>query len=86
MRFLLTVAGHAHNAHDRYVCAGYDNGDIKLFDLRKMAVRWETNVKNGVSRNITLILFKLIILQTSQLFTIPALFDNQFMKNLIKYL
>ncbi|KAI0229970.1 WD repeat-containing protein 92 [Lamellibrachia satsuma] len=40
--------GHAYNAHDRCVCAGYDNGDIKLFDLRKMALRWETNVKNGV--------------------------------------
>ena len=41
-------AGDAHNVHDRCVAAGYDNGDIKLFDLRAMAVRWETNVKNGV--------------------------------------
>ncbi|ESO86209.1 hypothetical protein LOTGIDRAFT_220887 [Lottia gigantea] len=40
--------GHAYNAHDRCVCAGYDNGDLKLFDLRAMALRWETNVKNGV--------------------------------------
>jgi len=31
------------------VCAGYDNGDVKLFDLRTMGLRWETNVKNGVS-------------------------------------
>ncbi|CAL8297693.1 unnamed protein product [Merluccius merluccius] len=44
-----TVAfGHAFNAQDRCVCAGYDNGDIKLFDLRNMSVRWETNIKNGV--------------------------------------
>lgn len=44
-----TVAfGHAYNPHDRCVCAGYDNGDIKLFDLRNMSLRWETNVKNGV--------------------------------------
>ncbi|CAL8258789.1 unnamed protein product [Lota lota] len=44
-----TVAfGHAFNEQDRCVCAGYDNGDIKLFDLRNMAVRWETNIKNGV--------------------------------------
>ncbi|TNN80949.1 WD repeat-containing protein 92 [Liparis tanakae] len=44
-----TVAfGHAYNDQDRCVCAGYDNGDIKLFDLRNMAVRWETNIKNGV--------------------------------------
>ncbi|KAJ3610930.1 hypothetical protein NHX12_023020 [Muraenolepis orangiensis] len=40
--------GHAFNAQDRCVCAGYDNGDIKLFDLRNMSVRWETNIKNGV--------------------------------------
>lgn len=45
-----TVAfGHAYNSHDRCVCAGYDNGDIKLFDLRNMSLRWETNVKNGVT-------------------------------------
>lgn len=30
------------------MCAGYDNGDIKLFDLRNMSLRWETNIKNGV--------------------------------------
>lgn len=44
-----TVAfGHAYNQSDRCVCAGYDNGDIKLFDLRNMALQWETNIKNGV--------------------------------------
>ncbi|XP_033734571.1 WD repeat-containing protein 92-like [Pecten maximus] len=44
-----TVAfGHAYNQSDRCVCAGYDNGDIKLFDLRNMQLRWEKNVKNGV--------------------------------------
>ncbi|XP_006005185.1 dynein axonemal assembly factor 10 isoform X1 [Latimeria chalumnae] len=44
-----TVAfGHAYNQEDRCVCAGYDNGDIKLFDLRNMSLRWETNIKNGV--------------------------------------
>ena len=31
------------------MAAGYDNGDIKLFDLRKMALRLENNLKNGVS-------------------------------------
>ena len=30
------------------MAAGYDNGDIKLFDLRKMALRWENNLNNGV--------------------------------------
>ncbi|KAM3850788.1 dynein axonemal assembly factor 10 [Vipera latastei] len=44
-----TVAfGNAYNQEERVVCAGYDNGDIKLFDLRNMTLRWETNIKNGV--------------------------------------
>ena len=41
--------GDSHTDSDRCVCAGYDNGDVKLFDLRTMSLRWETNVKNGVS-------------------------------------
>lgn len=40
--------GHTYNQNERLVCAGYDNGDIKMFDLRTMSLRWETNVKNGV--------------------------------------
>ena len=28
--------------------AGYDNGDVKLFDLRTNCLRWDTNVSNGV--------------------------------------
>ncbi|XP_053236441.1 dynein axonemal assembly factor 10 [Podarcis raffonei] len=44
-----TVAfGNAYNQEERVVCAGYDNGDVKLFDLRNMTLRWETNIKNGV--------------------------------------
>ncbi|XP_022207932.2 WD repeat-containing protein 92 [Nilaparvata lugens] len=44
-----TVAfGNSFDSEERVVCAGYDNGDIKLFDLRKMELRWETNIKNGV--------------------------------------
>lgn len=44
-----TVAfGNAYNSEERIVCAGYDNGDIKMLDLRAMALRWETNVSNGV--------------------------------------
>lgn len=30
------------------MCAGYDNGDIRLFDLRNLRVRWQSNVRNGV--------------------------------------
>ena len=40
--------GNSYNDSERCVCAGYDNGDIKLFDLRAMTQRWETNIKNGV--------------------------------------
>jgi WD40 repeat protein len=44
-----TVAfGNSYNDEERCVAAGYDNGDIKLFDLRTNSIRWETNVGNGV--------------------------------------
>jgi len=40
--------GNSFNEHERCVLAGYDNGDVKLFDLRTGTVRLETNVGNGV--------------------------------------
>jgi hypothetical protein len=40
--------GNAFSSSERVVGAGYDNGDVKLFDLRSMSIRWETNIKNGV--------------------------------------
>lgn len=40
--------GNSHNSHERFVCAGYDNGDLKIFDLRQISVFWETNVKYGI--------------------------------------
>ncbi|XP_063708208.1 dynein axonemal assembly factor 10 [Culicoides brevitarsis] len=40
--------GDSYNAVERIVAAGYDNGDLKLFDLRNMSVRWETNLRNGI--------------------------------------
>ena len=40
--------GNSFNDEERCVAAGYDNGDVKLFDLRTMSLRWEINVKNGV--------------------------------------
>ena len=45
---LLRVLGNAYTSEERCVAAGYDNGDVKLFDLKTMSVRWETNLKNGV--------------------------------------
>ena len=41
--------GDSYNTEERCVCAGYDNGDVKLFDLRTNSVRWETNCSNGVT-------------------------------------
>lgn len=44
-----TVAfGNAFNSEERCLVAGYDNGDVKLFDLRTNCLRWDTNVANGV--------------------------------------
>jgi WD40 repeat protein len=40
--------GNAHCADERVVAAGYDNGDVKLLDLKTMSIRWEDNVKKGV--------------------------------------
>ena len=28
--------------------AGYDNGDVKLFDLRMNMLQWDTNLSNGI--------------------------------------
>lgn len=41
--------GDSHSDKDRCVVAGFDNGDVKLFDLRTQTVRWETNCNNGVT-------------------------------------
>lgn len=40
--------GNAYSAADRRVCAGYENGDVKLFDIRNLKVSWETSLKSGV--------------------------------------
>lgn len=45
-----TVAfGNSYNNDERSIMAGFDNGDIKLYDLRTNLIRWEDNVKNGVT-------------------------------------
>jgi len=44
-----TVAfGNSYNNEERCIAAGYDNGDLKLFDLRANSLRWDTNLMNGV--------------------------------------
>ena len=40
--------GNSYNDAERVLCAGYDNGDIKMFDLRTNQMRWEANAANGV--------------------------------------
>ncbi|EPY26647.1 WD repeat domain 92 [Strigomonas culicis] len=40
--------GNSHDPDERVVAAGYDNGDVKLFDLRTNKVLHEMNVGNGV--------------------------------------
>ena len=49
IEYILFVSGNSYNSEERIVCSGYDNGDIKMFDLKTMSLRWETNLKNGVS-------------------------------------
>lgn len=58
-----TCLGNSYNTEERVVCAGYDNGDIKMFDLKTMSLRWETNVKNGVSYCVHLMLICLVLLR-----------------------
>ncbi|CAN7999334.1 unnamed protein product [Ixodes hexagonus] len=44
-----TVAfGNAYSMEGQCVCAGYANGDVKLFDIRNFKVSWETCIKSGV--------------------------------------
>eukprot|EP00050_Salpingoeca_kvevrii_P003342 m.222744 g.222744 ORF g.222744 m.222744 type:complete len:356 (+) comp10814_c0_seq40:312-1379(+) len=40
--------GNSFNDDERCVAAGYDNGDLKMFDLRMMKAIWETNLDNGI--------------------------------------
>lgn len=48
-REVWTVAfGDSFNNDERSLVAGYDNGDVKMFDLRQQKQRWETNTRNGI--------------------------------------
>lgn len=39
---------NSYNKAERMVAAGYDNGDLKIFDMRTMSMRWQTNISNGI--------------------------------------
>lgn len=41
--------GNAYNNTERFVVAGFDNGDIKVFDLRQLKCLWGTNISYGIS-------------------------------------
>jgi hypothetical protein len=41
------VLGNCYN-QECCVLAGYQNGDLKMFDLKAASVRWEANVGEGV--------------------------------------
>jgi hypothetical protein len=40
--------GNAYNNDERVISCGYDNGDLKFFDLKKNQLIWDTNLKNGI--------------------------------------
>lgn len=40
--------GNSFNGTDRCVVTGYDNGEVKMLDLRSMRIRWETQLPSGV--------------------------------------
>lgn len=40
--------GNSTQSSDRYLACGYDNGDLKLFDLRINKFRYECNIGNGI--------------------------------------
>ena len=40
--------GNSYNQEERVIASGYDNGDIKIFDLKTNCLRWDTNMKNGI--------------------------------------
>jgi len=50
-----TVSHSANQSTSTLVAAGFDNGDVKVFDLRAMKVLWETNVGRGVSHTTFLV-------------------------------
>lgn len=40
--------GNCTDGQDKVIVTGYDSGDVKLIDMRKMMPRWETNLGQGV--------------------------------------
>lgn len=48
MWYLCGGKGNSYTNDERMVVAGYDNGDVKMFDLRTLSVHHSTNVGNGV--------------------------------------
>lgn len=39
---------NSYDRIERCVCAGFENGDIWVYDLCARRIRWQSNVRNGV--------------------------------------
>ena len=72
---VLDTKGNSYNDEERWVAAGYENGDVKLFDLRAMALRWETNLKNGVIKLARIIPASILIGENAKICAIE--FDRK---------
>lgn len=55
--------GNSYNNEERIVAAGYDNGDIKMYDLRNMSLRWSKCIKNGVRKSFRIFFLSIKIKQ-----------------------
>ena len=42
------MVGNSYNLEERCLAAGYENGDVKVFDLRVMKLVFEDNLGNGI--------------------------------------
>lgn len=40
--------GNSYNDTERVLAAGYDNADLKIFDLRTNCLQWDHNLGNAI--------------------------------------
>lgn len=41
---------NSEDSQEHFVAAGFDNGDIKVFDVRNSKIAWETSLSRGISK------------------------------------
>ena len=54
---ILILLGNAWNNEERVVAAGYDNGEVKLFDLKAMSTLSELTISSGVCIEKNIMIF-----------------------------